>query len=262
MNSCLYQCNITHHRLTPKEHKFAYRVFMFYLDLDELDRLHSDLRLFSRNRFNWFNFRDRDHLQYPFGVSGNKSVKENILDFLKDNGITTLGKVMLLTNVATLGYAFNPISFYLCFDSDGQPLCSVAEVCNTHGEMKMYLLESQTFQHNEFHKRASKLFYVSPFSDLEAHFDFNFSIPGNTLNMRVDDYQDGKRFLLSSLTGERKPLSDARLLWYGVRFPLITLGIIFLIYWQALILKLKNIPFRRKNFRLDLQQDHYQYKKA
>ena len=26
-----------HHRLSPKEHRFSHHIFMFYLDLDELD---------------------------------------------------------------------------------------------------------------------------------------------------------------------------------------------------------------------------------
>ncbi len=61
MKSCLYQCEVMHHRLTPREHKFNYSVFMFYLDLDEVSGLAERLRLFSYNKFNWFSFRDRDH---------------------------------------------------------------------------------------------------------------------------------------------------------------------------------------------------------
>lgn len=261
MNSCLYRCQVMHHRLTPREHKFSYEVFMFYFDLDEVEMLHRRFKLLSYNKFNWFNFRDRDHLQFPLGAGRNgKSVKQNVVDYLSSLGVEANGKIMLLTNVATMGYAFNPISFYLCFDKAGQPLCSIAEVCNTHGEMKLYLLDSGSLNAEVFQRVVSKYFYVSPFTDLAASFNFIFRVPDEKMLMRVDDYQAGKRFLVTSLTGERKEMSDFRLLVYAFRFPLITIKIIAAIYWQAFRLKLKKIPFQKKDFNLHLQQEKYQYK--
>jgi uncharacterized protein len=266
MNSCLYRCEVMHHRLVPKEHRFSYNVFMFYLDLDELGRLNRKLRLFSRNRFNWFNFRDKDHLRFPAEAEGatyGKNVKLNVLAYLKSFNIDLKGgRIMLLTNVATLGYSFNPISFYLCFDGQKNPVCAVAEVCNTHGEMKLYLLNRDSFSEGTFRRFVPKLFYVSPFARLESSFDFIFGVPDERLQMRVDDYEDNKRFLLSSLTGKRRKLTDANLFWYGIRFPLITLKIMTLIFWQAFILYVKRIPFKPKNFNPHLQQDMYHYKKA
>ena len=37
LRSALYECDVMHHRLEPKEHHFRYRIFMFALDLDEID---------------------------------------------------------------------------------------------------------------------------------------------------------------------------------------------------------------------------------
>ena len=222
MKSCLYQCEVMHHRLTPREHKFNYRVFMFYLELDEVSGLAEQLRLFSYNKFNWFSFHDRDHLQWPMTEGkNNRSVKENILLYLKEQGVTKdVTSIRLLTNVSTLGYSFNPISFYLCFDENELPVCSVAEVCNTHSEMKLYLLDADTLKEGTFRKQVSKYFYVSPFADLDSTFDFIFTIPSDNMHMRVDDYKNGKRFLLSSLSGKKRTLTDARLIRYGLRFPL------------------------------------------
>jgi len=263
MNSCLYTCEVMHHRLTPKEHKFNYRIFMFYIDLDELDELHRQNWLFSRNRLNWFTFRDRDHIKLPYyGSDRTKSVKENVIEYLNTQNITWKGgTIMLLTNVTTLGHSFNPISFYLCFDKHKKPICSIAEVCNTHDEMKLYILNKSCLESNTFRRLVPKYFYVSPFADLDSSFDFIFTIPDDSMHMRVDDYQNNKRFLLTSLRGERKKLNDINLFVYGIRFPLITIKIITLIYWQAFMLYLKRLPHQNKKFNLHLQRDLYQTKK-
>lgn len=262
MNSCLYRCDVMHHRLSPKENKFVYSIFMFYFDLDEIDTLASQSLFLSRNKFNWFNFRDHDHLRFPPNQCNTKSVKENVLAYLQDKGIDLNGgRITLLTNVATFGYSFNPVSFYLCFDNYNNPTCAIAEVCNTHGEMKLFLLDQSCLEQDTFRLPVTKYFYVSPFSDLETKFDFIIRMPGKTLMMRVDDYTNDKRVLLSTLSGARKKLHDGNLFWYGIRFPLITLKIIILIHWQALKLYLKGMPYWKKNVNIHLQKNTINLKK-
>ena len=51
-----------HRRFTPKAHHFAYRIFLFAIDLDELPALSGRLGLFSVDRANLYSFRDRDYL--------------------------------------------------------------------------------------------------------------------------------------------------------------------------------------------------------
>ena len=239
--SCLYNCEVMHHRVSPVEHKFKYSVFMFYLDLGEIDDLRKKLRLFSRNRFNWFSFFDKDY--------------SDLHAFLRSKDIAANGRITLLTNVRTFGYVVNPISFYFCFDENDKPSCAVAEVTNTHRERKLYLLDKNCFDNDTFRLRTSKHFYVSPFSELDTEFEFIFRLPSAFMQMRVDDYREGKRILMSALTGTRKEITDKKLLWYGLRFPLVTVKIISLIYWQALRLRLKGLPFWRKNENKDLQRD-------
>src|ERR1700710_948721 len=97
INSCLYKAKVMHHRLAPKVHSFHYEVFMFYLDLDEIDLLHKRLKLMSRNRFNLFNFRDKDHLQLPReNPDKSKNTRQHITDYLLQNGFDIgKGRIMV-----------------------------------------------------------------------------------------------------------------------------------------------------------------------
>ena len=39
MDSCIYEGQVKHTRSRPAKHAFTYRLFLMYLDLDELDLL-------------------------------------------------------------------------------------------------------------------------------------------------------------------------------------------------------------------------------
>jgi len=253
-----------HNRLFPKKHSFHYNVFMFYIDLDEIGSLSKKLLLLSNNSFNFFSFRDNEHIQLPVDAPDkNKSTKQHLIQYLEQNGIkSTPARIMLLTNLNVLGYNFNPVSFYFCFDAQDLPICAVAEVSNTFREMKPYLLGPETLKDGRFRLRTTKYFYVSPFIDHDADFDFALSIPGEKLNIKIDDYKDDERFFISTLTGQQKQLTNLTLFWYALRFPLITLRVISLIHLQALLLWLKKIRFYKKDQNQDLQREVYRkYKK-
>jgi uncharacterized protein len=89
-----------HHRLEPKTHRFHYKVFMFYVDLDELDILHKSFRWFSRNTFNLFSFKDKEHLQLPKEKPDtSKQVKEHILTYLKKQGFHYTNQRIMVSNI-------------------------------------------------------------------------------------------------------------------------------------------------------------------
>lgn len=255
MNSCLYEGVVMHKRFKPREYAFSHKVFMFYLDLDEIEELAARLKLLSRNRFNVYDFRDADHLRLS-----HSGVKENILEYLKtkQNANLSGGKIMMLTNLRTFGYVFNPVSFYFCSDAQARPAGMLAEVGNTFGELKPYWLGRECFLGGEYKARQVKHYYISPFMDLDLSLDFGVKVPGERLFVKVDDIdRSGERIFISTLTGTRKPLSDKTLLESAVRFPLITLQVISMIHWHALVLWLKKVPHRRKEDHPELQKDVY-----
>ncbi len=98
---------------------------------------------------------------------------------------------------------------------------------------------------------------MSPFSGLGLEFDFNLRLPGRNLGITIDDYQAGHRVLHSALAGAQAPLTDRRLAAFLLKYPLITLKVIALIHWQALLLRMKRAPFIRKAADPGLQRDVY-----
>jgi uncharacterized protein len=249
--SAIYECRVMHHRLAPKVHRFEYRVFYLWLDLDELGELDRALPLFSRNRWNLFSFRDGDH----FADDG-RDVKTKLLAWLDSRAFDTsrIARVKLLTFPRVLGYIFNPVCFFYCFDAAGNPVCAVAEVTNTYHEKKPYLL-GEVDEGGRLRLLTPKHFYVSPFSDLGLVFDFKLRVPDERLEIHIDDREGDARVLLTSLTGTRRALGSAGLLACAIKYPLLTLRVIFLIHWHAFRLWLKRLPVRSKAANPELQRD-------
>ena len=247
MNS-LYECTVAHCRLKPKRHAFSYRVFMFAVDLDAMPRLAG----FSHNRFNLFSIDDRDHV--TLGHAG--GIRPNLTAWLAAQDFTCPGdaRIRLLTFPRVLGYGFNPVSFYYIESPSGEPLAAVAEVVNTYREMKLYLMGTRG-EDGRWHRRVAKNFYVSPFSDPGMEFDFKLGLPEEAWRVNIDDHDNGERMLLSSVRGERRELNSARLVWYAFKYPMLSLQIIALIHWHALLLWIKRVPFFPKSSRREAQLD-------
>lgn len=283
-----------HARFAPRAHRFAYRIFLFAIDLDELDGLDRQLRLFSVGRRNLYSFRENDFLptHEPVfngaagtGAPSRQRLKVRVVSHLAGQGIDLAGgRVLLVALPRVCGYLFNPVSFYFCFDRHGTPVASLAEVTNTFKEMKPYTLgpgdrvqrtddrgQATAGERDDglsepasgftpratFQKRVPKHFYVSPFSDVDVAFDFTLRSPGRRLSVQIDDYASDERVLASALTGARRPLTDARLAWFTLKYPFITLKVISLIHWHAFRLWLKNVPWFAKAARAADQRDLY-----
>ena len=188
------------------------------------------------------------------------SLKQRIVAYLAARGVDlTGGHVMLVALPRVFGYLFNPVSFYFCYDRAGTPVAAIAEVTNTFKEMKPYFLgpEAQAAARGEFHVRVPKHFYVSPYSDVDVAFDFTLRTPGEKLSIQIDDYVGADRTLTSTLAGPRRELTGARLAWFTLKYPLITLRVIALIHWHALRLWWKRVPWFAKAARAADQRDLY-----
>lgn len=252
-HSCLYECTVMHRRILPKKHEFIYRIFLFFLDLEELDELENAIPFFSFDKPNLYSLRSADYFQLQSGT-----IRDNLTAFLKSEGFENApARIRLLTLPRLLGYTFNPVSIFFCHDDAGDPMVSVVQVGNTFGELKPFIVP---LDGGRFHVRVPKHFYVSPFSELDLSFDFRLDLPGDRLRVLIDDYRADVKTLMSTLTGTRRELTAGNLLLLTAKYPLVTLKIITLIHWEAFRLWLKGIPHRLKESDPHLQKGVFRAK--
>jgi DUF1365 family protein len=217
---------------------------MFYIDLDELNQIESVSRLLRVNRSGFLSFYESDY----FATNTASRLKERVLVYLKTMGIDADGfRIRLLTNVRSLGYIFNPVSFYFCFAKDGLPCFVVAEVGNTFRESKLFLIRAQNVDGSYmFIDRQAKDFYVSPFSDLDRDFEFTLSVPDESLALRIGTFCGRSVEMSGQVSGLRLPLNSINLWKMAITFPLMSWQVILLIHLQALLLWAKGVPFFSK----------------
>ena len=249
MDSAIYTGLVTHKRYSPVCHQFNYRVFMMYLDLDELDDLFASQWFWSVEKNNIASFRRTDHLGDP-----NISLKKAVVDLVYERiGFVLEGPVRLLTHLRYWGYCFNPVSFYYCYDKTKQHLeVIVAEINNTPwGEQHCYVLnvrngspKSDVVRFNQNHHFVfPKKFHISPLMPMELTHDWWFNTPKNQLRVHMNNLQDQKKIFTAHLNLQRMNLNSQSLAHALIHYPFMTGKVISAIYWQSLRTWLKGAPF-------------------
>lgn len=196
------------------------------------------------NRRGIFSFRETDHGDGRSPAEGGALAWLDQL--LASNGITDAGgEAWLQCFPRVWGFTFKPVSFWYCHRADGSLRAIVAEVHNTFGERHNYLLDQPGYG---VELSADKVFHVSPFCPVQGRYRFRFmrsQAPARTV-VRIDYDDDAGPLLLTSIGGELQPLTARSVRQAVLAFPLLSLGIVWRIHWQALRLALKRTPFFRK----------------
>lgn len=237
MNSALYIGTISHDRFIPKVHSFQYPFYMWYLDLDELDELSQFGRWFSTQRWALSQFRRSDYLGDP-STTLLESVRTRMAEL---TGHKVKGKIFALLNLRTMGLYFSPVNFYYGFDESNQLSHLLAEVSNIPWNER----------HHYGHYLAStkgksnhpKVFHVSPFNPTDQRYQWNIGKPGDFLHINLGVHDTRGHIFEARLALEKQELTTSNIRKQILKKPILTAFIVAGIYWQAMKIYLKGIPY-------------------
>ncbi len=233
----LYRGKVGHVRHTPFVHKFNYRIWMLAVDLDGIDELAARSRIFSHNRRGLVSLWDRDH-----GARDGSPLRPWVEAALRANGLGEFNaRIRLITMPRVFGYAFNPISFFFCYDASGRLGAVLHQVKNTFGGQVGYLIPV-TPGTRMIRQHAAKMMAVSPLFDMQGGYDFTFTPPGDGFAIAIKYKTDEKR-MTATMALRASGFSDWTLTTLLAKLPLTPLKVMGAIHWQALLMYVRGAKF-------------------
>lgn len=240
--ACLYTGDVMHQRMKPVGHRFRYRVYSMLIDLDRLTEADRLSPLFSVNRRNLMSFYEADHLRGTEVTS----LRLHMDALLAEAGLDQpAARIELACYPRIFGRVFNPLSVYYAYDRNEQPLALVYEVKNTFGENHTYVckIESGEMTPAGIRQSRSKVFYVSPFIEMQARYNFRMNLPGEQLKWRIMETDPSGPLLAATYNGYRRAMSTQSILACLLQIPLLTWKIVGGIHFEALKLWLKGMRY-------------------
>ena len=210
---------------------------MWFLNLDEIDRLPDLGRWFSPRRFAISRFHRPDYLDAPTEPL-HLRVKNRMRAL---TGKPVRGQVCGLVNLRTLGFYFSPVNFYFGFDVQARTTHFLAEVSNIPWNERHHY--GHYLDDGGYAPTHPKAFHVSPFNRLDQQYRWQITPPGKSIRLGIDVHDHRGPVFEARLRLERHPLTRAAVRRLLLRKPVMTASIVRAIYWHALRLYLKGVPY-------------------
>jgi DUF1365 family protein len=212
----LYATEIAHTRRAPIVNSFHYRASYWLVDFDRLPRPRGIVKYLAR-------FERGDH--------------SDVRAFLIERGVVA-ERILMLAMTRTLGYVFNPISVFWCYDAAGESVGVVAEVHNTYGGRHTYFLRPGEHGYSE----VKKAMYVSPFYPVDGYYHIRVSEPGRSVSVTVALHRGDDEPFVATLEGQRLDASNLNVV--KASFAYSALRVTILIRWQAARLWLRGLKVK------------------
>jgi DUF1365 family protein len=240
IRSGLYAGEVIHQRFAPRAHRLRHRLVQLVADLDEVDKLDARLRLFSVNRPGVFSLCDKDH------GPGDRPILTFVREALAEAGLATgAGRIVIQTLPRCLGFVFNPLTLFYCYDEAGALAAMLYEVHNTFGQRHTYLVPVDDFDGVRLRQTCGKAFHVSPFMGMDMTYDFVVRPPGETVATVIRGMgPDGAPIIHAAFHGRRREITDRELLRVLLRYPLMTFAVVAAIHLEAVKLLAKGLRLR------------------
>lgn len=227
--------------MKPKSHAFTYPLFMAFLDVDRIPELCEVSSFLSYGRWNWAAFHEEDQFGDPA-----LPLRERLrLDAEAKGHVLPDGPIYLLTHLRYLGICFNPVSYFYCYDREGQLAMIMAQVTNTPWrERHTYWMPAAEGHRGKggISFEVPKAFHVSPFMPMDCHYRWAFTEPGDRLEVHIVEFHCLDLFFDVSLDLTRHPWTAGIVRRTLIHFPWMTLKVLAAIHWEALWLWIKRVP--------------------